>query len=507
MLHVGLDLSRKRVHVHVRNDAGETVDTCRATYHAQNGDSKPPAGGPRHGCACDSGRRIASLSAPLFDTFRLDRRSLIDRGPVLVASFGDRTVVSLRRHPGDDLQPSGCPPDSLDRGIESIARVANPLPDGTREYNAASAIFALASVAITAGSLLGCLPRRRPRTAASTSDPDIRSALARLPTGGVLLGVAVVLILAILAVGPAEILNRGFYLERGGPPWLAIVSDVLVPLGVAGAAAILFGERSQMARLIAVALVVGYTAVLLSKDTRELALVPLIVFALYIAQRTWHPSRYSRAACGCVLVVLAPALPRASRAGSGRWPDAVHVSYRPRSRRSVGRQPRRCGRNVLYSVPLTGYIATDVGGEPNGALAISLTPLPGDVAGWTNLAPVLRVSIYTPFNTLGELALQGMFVLIAFFVVVGYLTTRMQAFAKRLHALRSAAMQLALGGLIAAFSVSALQYNLRSTTRYVWYALGLYLVLQLVPVLKKPLQSVSRYTVRPSPPGSRRTFR
>ncbi len=27
MLHVGLDLSRKRVDVHVMNDAGETVDT------------------------------------------------------------------------------------------------------------------------------------------------------------------------------------------------------------------------------------------------------------------------------------------------------------------------------------------------------------------------------------------------------------------------------------------------------------------------------------------------
>jgi hypothetical protein len=368
--------------------------------------------------------------------------------------------------------------------LEGIARVADPLPNGARESDAAAVIFALASASITVGAVVASIRRRRSRASAASTSIDIRTGLSRLPTAGLLAGAAAVLILAVLALGPAEFLSRGYYLDRFGPQWMGTVSDVLAPLGLAAAAAILFGDRSPIARLTAAVLIAGYVADLLSRDTRTLALVPLIMFALYAAQRSWRPWRFVPAilavACSLLLLQLCISL-RSQVSGAGLIPYTTAVVQNP-GPLLEGNLGGAIG-NVLYSVPLTGYIAEDVGNEPPGSLAVSLDPLPGTIAGWTDLAPLLRVTFYTPYNALGELALQGTLVLILYFLVVGYLTTRLQSLATSLHGLRSAAMLLALGGLIAAFSVFSLQYNLRSTTRYVWYALGLYLVLRFVPVL------------------------
>jgi hypothetical protein len=377
------------------------------------------------------------------------------------------------------------------RSIEGVAVIANALPDGSREFDTAAGIFALASLAITAGAVVGTLrTRRSPDRVAGMSSTDLASALARLPTVPVLTAVAVLLIMTILATGPAEIVDRAFYLDTAGPGWMVTFSTVLAPLGVAGAAMVLFGKRTRIGRILASILLLAYVVILLAEDTRELALVPIIVLALYVAQRPVKVRRMVPAglvalACSFLLLQVPLALrEQVPRAGLGPYVSALIQDPGLLFGGGVGGAGGVFG-NVLYSVPLTGFVATDVASPPAGALLTSLSPLPGDMTAWPTIAPLLRVSPYTPFSSLGELALQGTLVSVLYFSLIGYVATRLQIRGATLHGLRSVAMQLALGGLIAAFSVSALQYNLRSTTRYVWYALGLYLVLRLTPVLAR----------------------
>lgn len=375
------------------------------------------------------------------------------------------------------------------RSVEGVADVANALPDGAREFNAAAGIFAIASLSITGGAMLGAIRRRHVREIAvdGESPVDLPSALARVPTVPVLVTSTIPIILTVLGTGPAELISRAHYLDTAGPLWMVTLSDVLAPLGVAGASMVLFGKRTPVGRLLAGLLLLAYVAVLLARDTRRLALVPLIMLALYIAQRGGRARRMvpvALAAIFATFVVLQLQLAlREQVSTAGLGPYVAALIQNPTL--ILGSSVSAVVGNVLYSVPLTGFVATDVPSLPAGALVTSLSPLPGDMTNWPVIAPLLRVSIYTPFSSLGELALQGTLVSVLYFSFVGYLATRLQVLGARLHGLRSSAMQLALGGLIAVFSVSALQYNLRSSTRYIWYAFGLYLVLRFVPVLKR----------------------
>jgi hypothetical protein len=408
-------------------------------------------------------------------------------------------VIMLRRVTGSAFPFTAIPVATLNivgaagflyyQSIQGVATVANVLPDGSRELDAAAIIFAAASLSISAGAIAGAVRRRRSSDTAidRAASTDLRSALARIPTIPVLAAATVPLILIILGTGPAELVNRANYLDTAGPEWMVTVSDVLAPLGVAAAAMVLLGKRTRIGRLVAGILLLAYVAVLLAKDTRLLAVVPMIVLALFIAQRGGNvrrmlPPTLAAVACSFVLLQLPLAL-RAEVPSAGLAPYVSALVQDPGL--LLGSSVGGTVGNVLYSVPLTGFVATDVPSLPAGALATSLSPLPGGMTAWPALAPLLRVSPYTPFSSLGELALQGALVLVLYFSVVGYLTTRLQSLGATLHGFRAIAMQLALGGLIAAFSLSALQYNLRSTTRYVWYALGLYIVLRVTPVLKR----------------------
>ena len=372
------------------------------------------------------------------------------------------------------------------RSLEDLAQVGGALPAGSREFDTAAAIFAIVSLALTAGAILGSI--RRPDAEApdvKVSSNDLATALAHGPPAPLLFFAAIPLVLTILGEGPAELLNRASYLYNAGPVWMVTISGILNPIGIACAAIVLFGRGSRFPRFLAGFEILGYLIVLFAKDTRGLALVPLILLGLYIAQRGGRrliPAAIIGFACAFVFLQL-PLQLRGEVPGAGLQPYTSALIQNPGL--VLGGSVGASIGNVLFAVPLTGYVATDAASVPPGELLTSLSPLPGSLTAWPAIEPLLRVGLFVPFNTLGELALNGMLVLVGFFVVLGFGATWMQRASSTLPGWRAMVMQLALGGSIATLTLSALEYNLRSSTRYAWYALGFYLLLRIVPVLKR----------------------
>jgi hypothetical protein len=108
---------------------------------------------------------------------------------------------------------------------------------------------------------------------------------------------------------------------------------------------------------------------------------------------------------------------------------------------------------------------------PSEAFWTSLSPMPGQLAGWVEIKDSLRVNRYTPFNALGEIATQGWLTI----AIVGAAVGLLLALATRVSSNLRGAYQLAASLLLLAitirFSLSLLQYNLRTSARHIWYLL------------------------------------
>ena len=128
--------------------------------------------------------------------------------------------------------------------------------------------------------------------------------------------------------------------------------------------------------------------------------------------------------------------------------------------------------------PLTGYIATSAEQPPLSYLLTAVNPFPGSFT--TGGDPVQStVEHYTPFNALGELALYGMPALVR---VLRDRWVRSDASSNpgRQARWRTKSRRApCVGASLSLFSVSILQYNLRSSTRLLWYAAVIVAVLLL----------------------------
>jgi hypothetical protein len=126
--------------------------------------------------------------------------------------------------------------------------------------------------------------------------------------------------------------------------------------------------------------------------------------------------------------------------------------------------------NISFSLPVT-EITIQYGLHDIGELAISLSPLPGEVAGWYEIADARRVSEYIPFSALGELYGYSPLACIIYMFVAGAI------FEYAAHEFAYGAgrgklvLMLLLFSIGVLFCLNAVQYNLRSTTRLLYYLL------------------------------------
>lgn len=288
----------------------------------------------------------------------------------------------------------------------------------------------------------------------------------RIPTAPLLFLTYAALGLTVFARG--ETLLRGGYLDASGPDWAIIASNSLTPLAIAAACVAVF--RPGASRLLALVGLIAWVIVLYGRSSRTLASVPiLLLFGWFIS--TGRRVRWFHLAGALVATFLLLQFPLALRSTAGGVgiltltetllanPDAVYGAFNVAG--LLG--------NLLFSAPLTGIVA---GREVDqSTLWVSLTPIGGEAAGWSDVSDELRIDATTPFNTIGELAAHGPLTLTLVAFAVGASIALAERIAASLPGKVAAVAMILPLAIAALYSVRVLQYNLRSSTRLIWYML------------------------------------
>jgi hypothetical protein len=133
--------------------------------------------------------------------------------------------------------------------------------------------------------------------------------------------------------------------------------------------------------------------------------------------------------------------------------------------------------NVFFGVPLAGYVENAVS-IPKDYLLTSINPLPSfvSVAGlppWDDIRDQLRVTNDIPFSALGELLNHGWLWLISYYAAVGLVAAWADTNARAFEGQRSRWGFLVACGMLDSFAIISTQYNLRSATRFIYYAIFL----------------------------------
>lgn len=334
----------------------------------------------------------------------------------------------------------------------------------TEEYLIQAAAIGIAfSSAFTVGALLA-----GPRSATSvlrhlgSSITQIGNSL-RLPDG-VLLTVGYGAI-AMVIYGKQGALLHGQYLESQGPGWAVSLGNALTP--VALFALCIVSVRRGPLRMAAIVGLGVLMLILFGRATRSIAIFPalLLLARTIVTGRRVRPITLAIAAGSSVLLMQLAIVGRADEE-VGIIPLGTHFLTNTGDFFATFKLSSLFG-NVLFAGPLTAVVANRP--MPNGALWVSVNPLPGGWVGWPEMQRALRIDRVTPYNALGELGAHGWVAVIVVAVATGFalsLTTRLASSLNGVYAMTAVMLTVAM---MALFSVTILQYNLRSTLRLVWY--------------------------------------
>lgn len=366
--------------------------------------------------------------------------------------------------------------------IQSGAAVSASLPATSNIYETAAGLFAVTSVCLTIGGALGAIG---PRT---TSQHNMQIVgFLRQVKPGLLLGLCIVpLFCAVDGYSFHGLLNRPVYDIHYGPTTFVQLASKLIPIGVAFAALVLFGKVSAPMRFAAGAMIAVFTLIVFGEGSRSLGAIPVMIYLAYLLQsRGGGPRRRIRPipvvfiAVVTLLLFQIPLNLRGNDQAAGLQPYFHLLISSPST--VLAFHSTSTFSNILFAVPLTGTIATSHPALPVHYFFVSISPLPGGMVGWPTVSPNLRLNAFTPYNALGELRVYGIGILVVYFVIVGVLITVLQRVAMRLPGARGTFSYLLVAAFTLLFSLGILQYNLRSDTRTIWYAIGIVIVMRVVP--------------------------
>ncbi len=402
---------------------------------------------------------------------------------VLLAVGAVGTVALLRRR----LSPSVLSPVYLATvGYVLLALPGRALYQWTRDSGAAGAsvridlsdaavqstteLILVAAVAVAAGAALLTVvfPAR------GGPAPRLRAAALSLRTQKLLLfAAAALLVIVVASFGWHDLLRRPLYLQISHRP----VYSVAVELGTAVALGLgyLFAAGRFGQRFLTLALLVCYGLVLFAIGSRRLALVPLL-FALgglssAPKSRRWRSLLVVAVPSSVALVYLS--LYTRSLSEHGFWPYLHALPDIPAGGwHSVVL-------NLFTGFGVIGKTAFDVPHIPLRDFLVSISPVPGDLSGWYKIAGQHRLNPFTPFAGLGELGNSGWPILVGYCLAAGfvlaYLDQRMRTLLGRGQQLYGLAL-VGLGGL---FVLLSTEYNLRSATRLLYYAVALDVIVRV----------------------------
>ena len=331
-------------------------------------------------------------------------------------------------------------------------------------------LLLLATSAFLVGSTLGVVRRR----GVAQGPAGFRAVvLPEATLVAIAAGCVLPILYTLFVPGVPYLLDRPYYLADafgGGAAAIAGQLSIAAVLGCGLLASVWRGAG----RVLAVALALVYFVSFFALATRVMALAP-VLFAL--GAFAGSPSRRTRIglAVSAVASVALIGLPLFLR-------NQVHHGLIPYVHELSGFLSATAGYdvvalNILISFAIIGVTAYVQPTFPSHDLFVSLNPLPGGMAGWYDIADVHRLNVYTPYGAIGELGNVGPAAVVGYFVALGLVMAWLD---RRVRAHLVAGRQgpaLLVVGLVALFCLYNQQYNLRQSTRMVYYALAIDLAL------------------------------
>jgi hypothetical protein len=320
--------------------------------------------------------------------------------------------------------------------------------------------------------------------------PDLRSVAAR--RRGIFLFTSMIpLGMLLWGEGAAMLWRRQEYIAVavGASGWRGLAGQLAI--GAVLGLGYLAGAGRQGSRYVAIVGAASYLVVFFGAGSRRLAMWPILfMLGWYLATRTRRAVLALVLAAGASLYLIKLPLYLRGLASHGIDPYWHYLPGFPEFSASWG----AVFRNILISFGIIGATAYQQPPISQDVLGISLNPLPGSMVGWYDVAPALRINPYTPFAGIGELGNHGLFTACGYFVVVGAMLSLFDRKVVRLINGGRPVLALVLIGLSALFVLYSVQYNLRTSTRMLLYAVIVSLLLGLL-LRRQPRSSGSDATV------------
>lgn len=262
---------------------------------------------------------------------------------------------------------------------------------------------------------------------------------------------------------------EGGYLSASGPEWLVSIANAMTLPSILSLA--LAANRQGKLGNVARILLALWVIVLFGRATRSIAAVPLLLLlATWLSGKDASMRRILLTFSATLTLLQLPLALRANANGVGIKTLGLAIIENPSTALSERGIEGTLG-NVMFSGPLTAVVRLRE--MPDGSLATSLNPLPGALTDWPSLSRLLRIDATTPYGGLGELAAHGPITL----ALVGVFAGLIFAILSRVAASQDGSIRIIVVlislGLATFFGVRVLQYNLRSSTRLLWYAIAL----------------------------------
>ena len=306
--------------------------------------------------------------------------------------------------------------------------------------------------------------RRKTKPISKDVNPNFLLFLCMIPT-----------VFLIIGLGPDKLLMRDDYLQSSIRVLVSIGNVLIMPASM-GLGYSLAGKTGASNRFACLLLIAANFVTLFSLATRALAMFPILITCGY-----WFNANRKKGfgifLCILTAVLFSPLvfLPLYLRGSTshGLLPYLSYVSELDLA--TLFQAPIGFISNFLFSFPLTGEMMKLRNSRvfPIDYLLISIDPPPGFFLGWYLIQERLRLNDATPFNTIGEMQLYGDTIAFwLFFSLGGMLAFINTVFQKCLGKSRTI-QALVLLMLVFLFSITSLQYNLRSASRILYLVLFL----------------------------------
>ncbi|OUE08972.1 hypothetical protein CMsap09_08510 [Clavibacter michiganensis] len=300
--------------------------------------------------------------------------------------------------------------------------------------------------------------------------------------GVIILAATLDLVVAISLAGIDRLLMRTTYIFDVSGGFIGTIVSMASLAAIVGLGLVAFGTKGGP-RALAVVLIGAFVVYFVALGTRRLGLIPIILLLSYIiANRGRVRIPAVVVALVSSVVGLALTLHFRNLPLHGLLPHLSGLSSFTLGWDEV----RENLNNVLVGFRITALTAFEEPSISTEIFRISVSPFSGSSLGWGEVSQQLRLNTYTPYSAVGEVANQGAVVTAVFFAFLGLVFGIIERLNAGLLSSSSTRLYaLLVLGLVFLFVVQSIQYNLRSITRFVFFALAVQLAVMAIAVASR----------------------